>query len=447
MIKSAAKIPNLYRIVCFSEKMPPTYVNSREYALQSDQRDPLASCRSWFAFPQHEGRPVRYFCGNSLGLQPLSVRQALLDELDHWARHGVEGHFTGERPWKDYHKLLARQSARLVGALLHEVVVMNTLTVNLHLMMASFYRPTPRRYRIIMEVGAFPSDQYAMETQARLHGFDPNDAVVEVSPRQGEDCLRTDDIVATIEGYGDSTALVMFGGVNYYTGQFFDLEAITRAAHRAGAYAGFDLAHAAGNVPMRLHDWGADFAVWCSYKYLSSGPGGPSGVFVHERHAANPNIPRLAGWWGHDEQERFLMRKGFKPMYGAEGWQLSNAQILSFAAHKASLDIFDAVGMEKIREKSLLLTGYLEFLLEETLRLAPEAFRIITPKDPAARGSQLSLLVNDRGKALFDFLTRRGIISDWREPNVIRLSPAPLYVSFEDVWEAGHAVSDFFAKN
>lgn len=423
--------------------MPLTYVNSRDYARHLDQCDPLASCRSWFAFPQFEGRAARYFCGNSLGLQPLSVRQTVLDELDHWARHGVEGHFVGERPWKDYHKLLTRQSARLIGALPHEVVVMNTLTVNLHLMMASFYRPSPQRYRIIMEAGAFPSDQYAVETQARFHGLDPEEAIVEVGPRPDEDCLRTEDIVAVIERYADSAALVLFGGVNYYTGQFFDLEAITCAAHRCGAYAGFDLAHAAGNVPMRLHDWGADFAVWCSYKYLNSGPGGPSGVFVHERHANNPDIPRLAGWWGHDERERFLMRKGFKPMYGAEGWQLSNAQILAFAAHKASLDIFDAVGMEKIREKSLLLTGYLEFLLEESRSKAPHAFRIITPRDPAARGSQLSLLTDGRGKDLFDHLSRRGIIGDWREPNVIRLSPAPLYVSFEDVWETGNAVAAF----
>jgi kynureninase len=383
---------------------------------------------------------VLYFCGNSLGLQPKTVRPAILAELDHWAEHGVEGHFRGDLPWMHYHKFLTQQTARLVGALPHEVVVMNTLTVNLHLMLVSFYRPTQQRYKIVMEAGAFPSDQYAMETQARWHGFDPAEAIVEIAPRPGEDTLRTEDIIETIEREGDRVALVIFGGVNYYTGQFYDLQAIAAAAHRVGAYAGFDLAHAAGNLPLQLHDWGADFAVWCSYKYLNSGPGGPSGVFVHERHSDNPALPRFAGWWGHDEGERFQMRKGFKPMRGAEGWQLSNAQIFSFAAHKASLDVFEAVGMEALRAKSLQLTGYLEFVLDEVNR-EKNMFRIITPRDPAARGCQISALTDHRGKALFDYMTENGAIADWREPNVIRFAPVPLYNSFEDVWRVGQLLA------
>ncbi len=395
--------------------------------------DALSPFRNRFIFPQHEGHPVVYLCGNSLGLQPASVRAALLAELDQWATYGVEGHFMGDQPWMYYHKFLTPQSARLVGALPHEVVVMNTLTVNLHLMMASFYRPKKGgRYKIIMEAGAFPSDQYAMETQVRWHGFDPADAIVEVAPRPGEELLRTEDILDTIHAHRDTLALTLFGGVNYYTGQWYDMPAITQAAHAAGAYAGFDLAHAAGNVPVQLHDWGVDFAVWCSYKYLNSGPGGPSGAFVHERHASDPDLPRLAGWWGHDEKERFKMRKGFIPMYGAEGWQISNAQIFAFAAHKASLDIFDEAGMAALREKSVVLTGTLVQILDE---IDPDQrfFKIITPRDPQQRGCQLSLLTQQRGKEIFDALTAQGIISDWREPNVIRFAPVPLYNTLEDL--------------
>ncbi len=412
------------------------YENTLAFAQNLDLQDPFCHYRDNFLFPQHQGRPVLYFCGNSLGLQPKTVRPALLAELDQWETHGVEGHFRGELPWMYYHKFLTPQTARLVGALPHEVVVMNTLTVNLHLMMVSFYRPTRERYKIVMEAGAFPSDQYAVESQVRWHGFDPSGAIVEIEPRAGADTLRTPDIIETIEREGDKVALVLFGGVNYYTGQFYDLPAIAAAAHRVGAYAGFDLAHAAGNLPLRLHDWDADFAVWCSYKYLNSGPGGPSGAFVHERHGNNPALPRFAGWWGHDEKERFKMRKGFKPMRGAEGWQLSNAQIFSFAAHKASLDIFDAAGMETLREKSLRLTGYMEYILDEANRVK-NRFRIITPRDPASRGCQLSALTDENGKALYDFLTENGVVADWREPNVIRFAPVPLYNSFEDVWRLG----------
>ncbi len=425
------------------------FQNTLDFARSLDAQDPLRRYREQFFFPQHHGTDVLYFCGNSLGLQPRSVRPALLAELDHWAEHGVEGHFRGEMPWLHYHKFLTEQAARLVGASPHEVVVMNTLTVNLHLMMVSFYRPDRQRFKIVMEGGAFPSDQYAVESQVRSHGFDPATAIVEVVPRPGEDVLRTEDIIEVIEQEGDSVALVMFGGVNYYTGQFYDLEKITAAAHRVGARAGFDLAHAAGNLPLRLHDWGADFAVWCSYKYLNSGPGGPAGAFVHERHANNPDLPRFAGWWGHDEDERFQMRKGFRPMQGAAGWQLSNAQIFAFAAHKASLDVFHEAGMDALRSKSLLLTAYLQFVLDEANTPSAEEamagttgtrFRTITPRDPAQRGCQISVLTDDGGRNLYEHLTQNGVVADWREPNVIRLAPVPLYNSFEDVWRLGRLI-------
>ena len=420
------------------------YENTLSAARALDTQDPLRAFREQFIFPQLDGRDVCYLCGNSLGLQPKTIRQALLNELDQWAEHGVEGHFRGDLPWMQYHKYLTKQSAQLVGALHHEVVVMNTLTVNLHLMMASFYRPNASRFKIVMEAGAFPSDQYAMESQVRWHGLDPETAIVEVAPRAGEDTLRTEDILQVIKNHGDSVALVMFGGVNYYTGQFYDLEQITTAGHSVGAKVGFDLAHAAGNLPLQLHDWGPDFAVWCSYKYINSGPGGPSGAFVHERHAKSPELPRFAGWWGHDEDERFKMKKGFIPMFGAEGWQLSNAQIFSFAAHKASLDIFDAAGMDNLRAKSLQLTAFLEQVLLEA-DPGNSFFRIITPSDPAQRGCQLSLLTDERGKALFDYLAKHGVIADWREPNVIRFAPVPLYNSFEDVWNVGQLVAKFLA--
>ncbi|RMF27514.1 MAG: kynureninase [Bacteroidetes bacterium] len=411
--------------------MTLTYEPTLEYARRLDAEDPLGAYRGRFHFPQHEGRDVLYFCGNSLGLQPRTVERALLDELEHWRRHAVEGHFRGRMPWMHYHKFLQPQSARLVGALESEVVVMNTLTTNLHLMMVSFYRPTERRYKIVLEAGAFPSDQYAVESQVRYHGYDPAEAVVEVAPRPGEHTLRTEDIVRTIHEHGETVALVLFSGVQYYTGQFFDLKAITEAGHAVGARVGFDLAHAAGNLPLRLHDWGVDFAVWCSYKYLNSGPGGPGGVFVHERHGDDPGLPRFAGWWGHDEESRFLMRPGFRPMRGAAGWQLSNAQIFGFAAHKASLDLFDEVGMEALREKSLRLTGYLEYLLRRIDRRNP-SFEIITPSNPEERGCQLSLLTHRHGKALFEYLSARGVVCDWREPNVIRVAPVPFYNRFED---------------
>jgi kynureninase len=381
-----------------------------------------------------------------LGLQPKSVEPALLRELEHWRTHGVEGHFRGEMPWMHYHKYLQSAAAHVVGALPEEVVIMNTLTANLHLLMVSFYRPDARRFKIIMEAGAFPSDQYAMESQVRYHGYAPEEAIVEIAPRPGEETLRTEDVLETIRQHGPQTALVMMCGVQYYTGQWMDVEAITRAGHEAGALVGFDLAHAAGNIPMRLHDWQADFAVWCSYKYLNSGPGGPGGVFVHQRHADNKDLPRFAGWWGHDEERRFLMEKGFVPMRGAAGWQLSNAQIFSFAAHKASLDIFESAGMGALRHKSEQLTAYLEFLIDDlTEKGLP--LHIITPRDPAQRGCQLSVTAGPQGRAIFDFLSTHGVVCDWREPDVIRMAPTPMYNSFGDVFALYHLLLDFLRRN
>ena len=406
-----------------------------------DAADPLAAFRQEFHIPAGpDGRPCAYFCGNSLGLQPTSAAAAVAQELADWARLGVEGHFHGTSPWLHYHETLAEPTARLVGARPLEVVVMNSLTVNLHLLLVSFYRPTATRYKILLEGGAFPSDQYALESQARLHGLDPADALVELLPRPGEHTLRTEDIESRIAELGDSLATVLIGGVNYYTGQAFDMAAIARAGHAAGALVGFDLAHAAGNLPLHLHDWDVDFACWCSYKYLNSGPGGPAGVFVHERFAHRPDLLRLAGWWGHDPADRFQMKKGFRPMPGAAGWQLSNAPILPMAVHRASLALVDrAGGMAALRRKSEQLTAYLEHLIQG-LDLPPDVLEIITPADPAQRGCQLSVLVHRRGRALFDHLAAQGVVADWREPNVIRLAPVPFYNSFADVARAGAAL-------
>ncbi|ALW84478.1 kynureninase [Hymenobacter sedentarius] len=424
-----------------------TYTPAPLSAAQLDTNDPLAAFRQEFHIPPGpDGRPCAYFCGNSLGLQPKAARAAVEQEFEAWERLGVEGHFHGTSPWMHYHETLAAASAHLVGARPLEVVVMNSLTVNLHLLLVSFYRPTATRYKILMEGGAFPSDQYAIESQARLHSLDPADVIVELLPRPGEHTLRTGDIEATIQELGDSLATVLIGGVNYYTGQAFDMAAITRAGHAVGALVGFDLAHAAGNLELNLHDWDVDFACWCSYKYLNSGPGGTSGVFVHERFAQRPDLVRLAGWWGHDPSDRFQMKKGFRPMPGAAGWQLSNAQIFPMAIHRASLEIVErAGGMAALRRKSEQLTAYLETLIRG-LGLPTTQLEIITPPDPAQRGCQLSVLVHQRGRELFNFLAGRGIIADWREPNVIRLAPVPLYNSFEDVSRVGEALARFFTE-
>ena len=422
-----------------------TYDLSTDFAAAQDTADPLAGFRQEFHFPPGpDGRPVAYFCGNSLGLLPKTARAAAEREFKAWEELAVEGHFTGEQPWMTYHETLADATARVVGARPGEVVVMNTLTVNLHLLLVTFYRPTATRYKLLMEAGAFPSDQYALESQARLHGLNPDDAIVELAPRPGEHTLRTEDIEAKIAELGDSLATVLFGGLNYYTGQVFDMAVITKAGHAVGATVGFDLAHAAGNVVLCLHDWDVDFACWCNYKYLNSGPGGSSGIFVHERFAHRPDLVRLAGWWGHDQSERFQMKKGFRPMSGAAGWQLSNGQILTLAVYRAAVALFDqAGGMAALRAKSEKLTGYLEYSIK-TLGLPATKLEIITPADPAARGCQLSLLVHERGRELFDYLAAQGVVADWREPNVIRLAPVPLYNSFEDVRRAGAALTQFY---
>lgn len=409
------------------------YENTLAFARKLDAEDPLKKYRQQFYIPQQNGKEVIYFCGNSLGLQPKAVRKTIAEELGKWQSLAVEGHFTGENPWVTYHKQFKEPVARLVGALRQEVVVMNNLTTNLHLMMVSFYQPTERCFKIITEKGAFPSDQYALESQVRYHGFNPEEAIIELSPRDGECTLRTEDIINVIEQHTGELALVMMGGLNYYTGQVFDMQAITQAGHKAGAFVGFDLAHAAGNIMLHLHEWEVDFAVWCTYKYLNSSPGGIAGAFVHEKYAANSQLPRFAGWWGHKEEERFQMRKGFKSIYGADGWQLANAPILLMAAHKAALNIFDEAGMEAITNKSKKLTGYLEFLLKSN-PVAEKVIQIITPEHPNERGSQLSLLVKEGGKRLFEIISEAGVIADWREPNAIRVAPAPLYNTFEEVY-------------
>ena len=411
---------------------------SEDFARNMDQKDPLALYRNRFYLPEVNNEESVYLTGNSLGLQPKTTRTFINQELDDWAKYGVEGHFHGKTPWFDYHKSLTSASAKLVGAKESEVVVMNGLTTNLHLMWASFYCPTKERFKILCEAKAFPSDQYVMESQAKFHDFNPEEAIVEVAPREGEHTIRLEDILSKIEELGDSLALVFWGGVNYYTGQVFDMKSICEAAHKVSAKVGFDLAHAVGNVKLELHNWGADFAAWCSYKYLNSGPGNVSGVFVHERHGDNADLPRFAGWWGHDEDRRFLMEKGFVPSKGADGWQLSNAPVFGMAAHRASLEIFEEVGMDKLIEKSRLLVDYLEFVLDDIAsRIDNCNFESITPKSNNERGCQVSVLMHGQGKDLFDNLTKLGVIADWREPNVIRMAPVPLYNSFEDIYRFG----------
>ncbi len=397
-----------------------------------DDSDKLSKYRSKFFIPKHQHKDAIYLCGNSLGLQPKHVEEYIKQELNDWATFGVEGHFEAAHPWFKYHHYFRKSLADIVGAKEEEVVAMNTLTVNLHLLMLSFYKPTKARYKIIMESGAFPSDMYAMETQVLLHGFKPDNAIIEIAPRKGEHTIREEDILTTIEKNKNTVCLVLFGGVNYYTGQVFDIEKITKHAHKVGAKCGFDLAHAVGNIPLQLHAWNVDFACWCSYKYLNSGPGAVGGIYVHEKHCKDKKTFRLAGWWGHDEKTRFKMQKGFKPMQSAESWQMSNAQVFNMVAHRASLDIFDEVGIKKLREKSLKLTAYTEFLLQQVKHLK---FEIITPSNPAERGCQLSLLFKQKGKAVFEYLKENGVIADWREPNCIRIAPVPLYNSFEDVYE------------
>ena len=404
----------------------------KHFAAEMDTRDPLAHFRPRFHIPKNaSGEECVYLCGHSLGLQPKMARSYLEQELEDWARLGVEGHFHGRNPWMPYHRLLTEQTAELVGAKPGEVVVMNSLTVNLHLMMVSFYRPTMQRHKILIEHGAFPSDQYAVKSQIRFHGFDPASALIELTPRGDEICIREEDIEKLIEREGNSIALILLGGVNYATGQAFDMERITKAGQRRGCIVAFDLAHAAGNLPLHLHDWGPDFAVWCSYKYLNGGPGCVAGCFVHERHARALDKPRLAGWWGHDEKTRFEMGPDFLPMAGAEGWQVSNPPILALAALRASMEIFSEAGMERLRAKSVALTAYMEFLLRQS---ASPNFSISTPTNEGSRGAQLSIRLAKHGRGLCDSLAAEGVIGDWREPDTFRVAAVPLYNSFQDVY-------------
>jgi kynureninase len=405
-----------------------------DFAAAMDARDPLAHFRERFYFPKtNTGDDCIYLCGHSLGLQPRTARSYLDQELRDWAQFGVEGHFHAKNPWMPYHRLLTRQTAELVGAEPAEVVVMNSLTVNLHLMMASFYRPTRDRHKIVVEYGAFPSDQYAVSSQIRFHHFAPALSLLELRPREGESCLRDDDIESLIEREGDSIALILLGGVNYATGQAFDMEGITKAGQRKGCVVGFDLAHAVGNVKLRLHDWGPDFAVWCSYKYLNGGPGCVAGCFVHERHARAWELPRFAGWWGHNEESRFEMGPDFHPMMGAEGWQLSNPPILALAPLRASMEIFSEAGMERLRTKSMSLTGYMEFLLGQHAS-SKLKFSIVTPREQDRRGAQLSIRLPRAGRELCERLAAAGVIGDWREPDTFRVAAVPLYNSYQDVY-------------
>ncbi len=428
-----------------------TFQSNQAFAKQLDDKDPLNHFRDKFYIPkQSNGDDVLYFTGNSLGLQPKTTRNYIEQELKDWETFGVEGHFHAKNPWMPYHEFLTNSMAKIIGANPLETVVMNSLTVNLHLLMVSFYRPTDKRYKIVIEADAFPSDQYAVKSQIdfweRRHpagiesdGLTKDKALIELKPREGETILKTEDIENTIAEHGDEIALIMLGGVNYYTGQAFDMKRITEAGHKVGAVVGFDLAHAAGNLELKLHDWNVDFACWCSYKYLNSGPGGFAGIFVHERNAENSELPRFAGWWGHDKETRFLMGDEFIPIKGAEGWQLSNPPIFQMASLRASLEIFEEAGMQNLVKKSRKLTGYLEFLLNE---IKDERISIITPSNPNERGCQLSIRVKDANKGLFEAITTRGIIADWREPDVIRVAPVPLYNSFMDVFRFVEILKD-----
>lgn len=415
-----------------------TFHNSRSFAQEEDQIDLLAPYRDKFYIPKHEaGEDCIYFCGNSLGLQPKSTPNALAQELKDWQQLAVEGHFHAKNPWMPYHELLTSGLQEISGALAHEVVAMNSLTTNLHLMMVSFYRPTAERYKILVESDAFPSDRYAVESQVAFHGYDPSDAIIVLKPREGEVILRDADICDYIAEHGHEIALVMMGGVNYYTGQFFDIKSITQAAHEADAMIGWDLAHAAGNVLLDLHNTGPDFAVWCTYKYLNSGPGSVGCAFVHDRHSEDAKLPRFTGWWGHDKETRFLMRDAYTPIKGAEAWQLSNPPILSLAAIKSSLTIFEEIGMAALRQKSIRLTNYFEYLLKE---LIGDRIEMITPSDSDHRGCQLSIKINNGGRDIHKKCIEKGLIVDWREPDVIRAAPVPLYNSYMDVYRAAHII-------
>lgn len=403
-----------------------------------DTINDLNSFRHRFIIPESNGKKQIYFLGNSLGLQPKTTEAAIKEILNQWASYGVEGFFMGEKPWLDYHDDLARMASKIVGAKPSEVVMMNQLTVNLHLMMASFYRPSGKRNKIICEAKAFPSDQYMFETHLKHYGFDPAETLIEVSPRSGEHTIRTEDILRTIDENKNELALVFWGGLNYYTGQVFDMKSITEASHRAGAKVGFDLAHAAGNIELYLHDWDVDFACWCTYKYLNAGPGAIGGVYIHERFHNDLSIPRFAGWWGYDKKTRFKMEKGFVPMQGAEGWQLSTPSLLLYASLNASLAIFEEAGMEQLHARRKKLNEFLWNTLDRVNNKASKKIiEFITPRNPSERGCQVSMLMLENGRKIYDELMKEQVIVDWREPNVIRLAPVPMYNTFEEIAEFG----------
>ena len=423
-----------------------TFENTRAFAQELDNQDSLNKYRNEFIFPKVNGKQVIYFTGNSLGLQPKSAQKFVNEVMTDWAELAVEGHFYAEKPWWDYHERFANPLSKVVGALPSEVTVMNTLTVNLHLLMVSFYQPTAKRYKILCEAKAFPSDQYMIQSQVHFHaqhlGLNPSDMIVEIERREGEHNIRLEDVLAKIEEVGDELALVLIGGVNYYTGQVFDIKTITEAGHKAGAYVGWDLAHAAGNIHLELHDWEVDFAAWCSYKYMNSGPGNASGCFVHCKHHKDADLPRFAGWWGHNKERRFKMEPQFDPVEGADGWQISNLPILSLAPYLASVEMFAEVGMPALIKKRDHITSYLEFILHEIDKEVDSTFEIITPSNPIERASQLSVFLHGEGRVLFDYLMKNGVITDWREPNVIRLAPVPLYCSYEDMYEFGQILKE-----
>jgi len=417
------------------------FENTIEFAKKLDVNDPLKNFRDRFIIPSINGKEQIYFLGNSLGLQSKNVKEEINKILDQWASFGVEGFFMGEDRWLDYHDQLTKPLSKIVGAKPNEITVMNQLTVNLHLMMVSFYRPQGKRNKILCEAKAFPSDQYMLETHLRYHGLDPREVLIEIGPREGEHLIRHEDILDAIDKYQDELALVLFGGINYYTGQVFDIRAITEAVHAVGAVAGFDLAHAAGNISLQLHNWDVDFSCWCNYKYLNSGPGAMGGVFIHEKFHRDRSIKRFGGWWGYDKDTRFKMEKGFKPILTAEGWQLSTPSVLLYASHKAALQIFEEAGWDNLQSRQRSLNNYLWFVLEELNRSSDEdVVEFITPKDKRVISCQVSMLMLSRGKEIFEELGTRGVMVDWREPNVIRIAPVPLYNTFEEVWRFGNII-------